>query len=523
MLQPDPQHAAQLLAKGYRVHPCTGHKKYPAQKAWQKATHEQCQEAFRATSGITGWSLVVAPDDPEALVVLDIDTKGERPLEAVCEALGLSLDAATPVTRSARGGFHLYFRHPASHKSQRLPSALEHNGVPMDIRQSVVGRAGLVLPGSVVVADSKFCQYEQIQGDFADLGNIPELPRDLFTLLHANKAEGDPKDTREGEHRPATEMRDFLGIIDKLAPVQDNWSALFHQVGRIGGRISGNPQGWTKFFNDALPRVRDRLDFSTGKEFNHVKATDDFKRGWLQGCDNVKKYTKPDPNPTVDMVRQQFRSDFGEGAVVRLEEHLTVAGKQDGYMLLVESPELEKPEGELLRDKTPEEFFAILLRKLPGTDRNTVARSPLYTMRKWFKLLWLDLLTERDRIQDSPPRDFNLEWLDKEARSALLGRRYGKTQIDGRDASEPSVPWMQLDVRTQKFYLMFTKRFINRKLRGLDPEYRTALVDLTEVCRHKTAGEFRRWEVSGDTLAYVRAEYQRAEAARKTKEQNEDA
>ena len=39
----------------------------------------------------------------------------------------------------------------------------------------------------------------------------------------------------------------------------------------------------------------------------------------------------------------------GERVTVRLEEHIAASGRQDGFMLMVESPELEGAKGELLR------------------------------------------------------------------------------------------------------------------------------------------------------------------------------
>src|SRR5215472_4398118 len=183
--QPNLTAALSLAAAGLPVFPA-GPDKRPLIAGWQeKATTEEEQiRKWWDTHPAAVPAIVVGRAD---LVVIDCDrhpggNDGIKAFNELASANGVKL-ANVPMTKTARGGAHLFFRQPPGE-----PLGNGRGELPDGI--DVRGAGGFVIAPGAVLPDGGGWQSVNGRPSLADAhkaGTIPELPQWLTDIIRANR------------------------------------------------------------------------------------------------------------------------------------------------------------------------------------------------------------------------------------------------------------------------------------------------------------------------------------------------
>src|SRR5262245_13215284 len=177
--------ALSLAAAGMPVFPA-GPDKRPMLKGWQ-------EKASTETAQILKWWLAYPVALPAivmgraGLVVIDCDrhpggSDGIQAFKRLVDANGIE-PSIVPMTRTARGGIHLFFKQP---KGEPLGNGRGELPDGIDVR----GVGGFVIAPGAVLPDGK--QWQSVNGrpllaDAFKAGTIPELPPWLAGIIRPNR------------------------------------------------------------------------------------------------------------------------------------------------------------------------------------------------------------------------------------------------------------------------------------------------------------------------------------------------
>ena len=511
---PDPTYAAQFAAKGYCVFPLTNHNKKPNPKGWTTMPLEAVGEVFRTTTNPTGWGIQPRKDDPERLVILDVDDY-TKTLDDILGMLFIMTNGEPPegmgIVRSCSGGWHLYFRHPAEFATEEPPVKFSVAGIHGDIRSSIRGNALLVLPGSIAPSKQtkELEQYTALSGPLDDPYQLAEMPTDLW--LRIRGATKTMASENPNLHSP-TEIRKLREILMDNIPddsiERGCWSNLAHSIGEIWGRIWANADSCSNDEQDSVFHMMSRKckdDREGGME--RTVFDQHFKKGWAKGRANAKKYGTENKFPGETEILAECKAIFGR--VPWLQENKDLSGKRDCYILGIGDQRKK-----MASIENRQEVLGMIAKMVPETDMDEMTRSPLFLNSNWFNVLkvYLHTKSEENSISAAPEVELR-EKLLTAARDAADAAYFGETLRGGQPIHnhkpDPYSPW--LFTSHGQFTLVAAPQAVKQLLMGLPPECQSYLNDFGKRKRDSYGHTWRIPLASlecSDTVAVIEARYQ---------------
>ena len=511
---PDPTFAVQFSAKGFAVFPLTNNKKAPNPKGWTTMPLDAVGEVFRQTTNPTGWGIQPRKDDPERLVILDVDDY-TKTLDEILAGLFI-MDNGTPpenmgIVRSCSGGWHFYFRHPAEFATEEPPVKFSLAGIHGDIRSSIRGNALLVLPGSIAPDKNtkELSKYEALSGPLDDPYQLVEMPSDLW--LRIRGATKTMASENPNLHSP-TEIKKLREILMDNIPddsvVRGVWSNMAHSIGEIWGRIWANADSCSDDEQDAVFNMLSRKckgDKEGGMERSIFDRN--FRKGWTKGRANAKKYGTENKFPGETEILSECKALFGK--IPWLQENKDLSGKRDCYIL-----GMGDQRRKMVSIENRQEVLGMIAKMVPETNMDEMTRSPLFLHSGWFNVLkvYLHTKSEENNISAAPELELR-DKLKTAARDAADSAFFGDTLRGGQPllehAPDPYSPW--LFISHGKFTLIAAPQAIKQLLMGLPPECQSYLKDFGE---RKRDSHGHTWRIPlealecSDTVAVLEARYQ---------------
>ncbi|MBE9553150.1 MAG: bifunctional DNA primase/polymerase, partial [Proteobacteria bacterium] len=388
---------------------------------------DYCRAILGATRGLTGAAISPHPDDPQAIIILDIDDHTGRSTESIWSDLTEDpMPADTGVSRTANGGAHFWFRlHPDTAHKQLPRNGIDFGGgLKGDLFHSMRKNSLVVLPGSQVNRKNGTVGAYKEESAIVP-AELPYIPDSILRRLLARK---DVRPTTKPDALP-TECLHLLRHYKEFGaavPV-GKVNTFIAEVGLIMGRIAPQPKP-----SDAIMELihqsiapglagYDPADMKKAKEFRQA-----VNGGWKTGRKNREQYDRRDTNPTVTDVLAECRSIFGGEPWLH---ELRPAGQGKPEFLLglggsAKTPNQAFADGRL--DKMDE--LLPTLERISQAEPDSVALSPFQVQRNWLDLLKHHLTaTKAIHYVGTPPEEAFIQLLRDAAQEAAdAGKIYGR-------------------------------------------------------------------------------------------------